>query len=296
MNAEVLRVNSPGDVAENTHLANINALLIFTSQDGLNTGLFHFTDLGVDMEIYNLPLKYQFQSDSKINYFLVGNIGYSRTFATKEIILPPNSNLNYDNHLRTYTAGLGLGIRYKYTDELRFSGGLELIYSRSGASVKQPDDDIGEAIEDFFNKNYNDNISYKFFVESVYKPKLESINPYFKFGYKFYDTKSDFTFEDFSSFKTQSSVVSLSSGFESNELYRYETSYLTLEAYLNAYYLNGAVEKSVHFNKYAKVGAVVYWYLEDGPLWMERLFFEVSTINADGLDGYNYGVGFSLKY
>ncbi|MEA3372024.1 MAG: hypothetical protein U9Q40_11885 [Campylobacterota bacterium] len=296
LNAEVLRVNSPGDVATNTHLANINALLIFTSQDGLNTGLFHFTDIGVDMEIYNLPLKYHFKSDTKLNYFLVGNLGYSRTFATKDILLPTDSRLNYDNHLRTYTAGLGLGVRYKFTDELRVLGGVEFIYSRSGASVKEPGDDFGDAIEDFFNKNYNDNISYKLLLESVYKPKLETFNPYIKLAYKFYDTKSDFTFDAFSSFKTQSSVLSLSSGFESNELWRYKSSYLTLEAYLNAYYLDGAVEKSVHFNKYAKLGGVAYWYLEDGPLWMERVFLEVSTIKADGLDGYNYGVGFSLKY
>jgi len=296
LNAEVLKVNSSDDIAKNTHLANINALLIFTSQNGLNTGLFHFTNIGVDMEIYNLPFEYQFKSDSNVNYFLVGNVGYSRVFVSKDIVLPPNSRLTYDNHLQTYTAGLGMGVRYKLSDELRFLGGLELIYSRSGASVKKPDDDIGDAIEDFFNQNYNDNLSYKFFVETVYRPELESLNPYLKLGYKFYDTKSDFTFDEFTSLTSESSVLSASVGLESNELYRYNSNYLTLEGYLNLNYISGAVEKSVQFDTYSKIGEVAYWYIADDISWIKRFFAEVSSVNADGLDGYNIGVGFTIDY
>lgn len=294
---ETLLANSPGDIAKDAHLANINALLIFTSQDGLNTGLFHFTKVGVDMEIYNLPFKHHFKSSSKINYFLVGNIGYSRVFVSKNAILPPNIQFDYRNHLRTYTAGVGAGVRYKFTEELSFLGGLELIYSRSGASVKKPNDDVGNVIEDFFNKNYNDNISYKFFAETIYKPKLKDINPYLKIAYKFYDTKSEFTFKKFTSFTSESSVVSASLGLESNELYRYDKNYLTLEGYLNFNYLNGSVEKSVKFSTYEKTGAVAYWYIDDdGPSWIKRFFIEGSSVYSDGLSGYNLGVGFTIDY
>ena len=296
VNAETLKANSPGDIAKDAHLANINALLIFTSQNGLNTGLFHFTNVGVDMEIYSLPFEYQFKSDSNINYFLVGNVGYSRVFVSKDIVLPPNSRLTYDNHLRTYTAGLGMGMRYMFSDELRFLGGLEFIYSRSGASVKKPDNDIGDAIEDFFNKNYNDNLSYKFFVEAEYKPKLESFNPYFKIGYNLYDTKSNFTFDELSDIQSESSVVSASIGLESNELFRFDSSYLALEGYLNLNYLSGDVEKSVQFDTYSKVGAVTYLYLDDKNSWIKRFFLEASSVNADGLDGYNIGIGFTINY
>jgi len=234
------------DVAKKAHLANINALLIFTSQDGLNSGLFHFTKVGVDMEVYNLPFEYQFASSSKINYFLVGNVGYSRVFLSQDITLPPSGRLNYDNHLRTYTAGLGGGARYNYTKELHFLVGGELIYSRSGASVKQPDDDLGNAIEDFFNRNYNDNMSYKAFVQAEYKPTFELWNPYATLSYKIFDTKSKFTFKEFSTFKSQSSVISTSFGAESNKLFGDENSYMTLEAYCNLNLLDVAVVASIY--------------------------------------------------
>ena len=143
--------------------ATINTLLIFTAQEGLNSGLYHFTntDIDIDMEIYHLPFKYPIKSDSNIDYFLVGNVGYSRSYLAGAIEeVPGESLLTYLNHIQTYTAGIGGGISYKVTKEVEVSTGVELIYSRSGASVKKPDGDFGDAIEDFFNANYSDNISY----------------------------------------------------------------------------------------------------------------------------------------
>ena len=52
-----------GEIAEEAHIANINTLLIFTSGEGLNSGLYHFSNVGVDMEIYNLPFTYHIESD-----------------------------------------------------------------------------------------------------------------------------------------------------------------------------------------------------------------------------------------
>lgn len=66
------------DIAEKAHLANINALLIFTSQEGLSSGHYRFTNVEVEMDIYHLPFTYHFPSeDGRMNYFVVGNVGYS---------------------------------------------------------------------------------------------------------------------------------------------------------------------------------------------------------------------------
>ena len=284
------------EIAEKAHLANINTLLIFTSQDGLSSGRYNFTNVGVDMEVYKLPFTYQFESEKPLNYFMIGNVGYSRTFISQEIEIPPSSRLNYDNHIRTYTAGLGGGVRYKATEDIHFSGGVQLIYSRSGASVKKPDDQIGDAIEDFFNQDYNDNISYELLAIAEYKPVINDFKPYAAASYKLYETKSTFEFDEFLSFDTESSVTRLAVGFETPGLLHYHSNYLTLEAYVNGNYLTGAVVKSVKFNSYSAVGAVVYWYTPGAPRWAGRFFLEASTVQSDGLDGYNIGVGFTADF
>jgi hypothetical protein len=55
-----LHAETAKEIAEKAHLASINTLLIFTSQEGLSTGRYNFTDVGVDMEIYKLPFTYHF--------------------------------------------------------------------------------------------------------------------------------------------------------------------------------------------------------------------------------------------
>ena len=271
-------------------------MLIFTSQDSLNSGLYHFTDVGVDMHIYHLPFSYTLNPNSEnVEYFLVGNVGYSTVSISKNIVIPPNSRLDYGNHIATYTGGLGVGARYKFRDDFFGDAGAELIYSRSGVNVSKPDDNVGDTIEDFFNKNYNDNISYEFFTDLTYKPKLDFLKPYAKLSYKLYQTKSSFSFDELSSFSTDSSITTLTLGAESETLINFNTNYLTLEAYLNTNYLSGSVASTVKFNKFASVGAVSYLYSKNIS-WIQRYFLELNTVQAEGLSGYNIGVGFTLDY
>ncbi|MBN2816413.1 MAG: hypothetical protein JXQ67_06985 [Campylobacterales bacterium] len=296
LKAEPTVLSTPADIAKEAHLANINALLIFTSQDGLNTGLFHFTKVNVDMQIYNLPFIYHFDSHGDYNYFIVGNVGYSRVFTSQDYVIPPGTRLTADSHLQTYTAGVGVGVRYHLKEELKLLSGVEFIYSRSGVNVVKKDGTIIDPIEDFFNNSYNDNISYKLFFEAEYEPNMPYIEPYFKLGYKFYDTKSDFSFEKLTNFSTQSNVFWASMGLESRKLYETKEGYITIEGYLGANYLEGDVVKSVGFDNYIKLGGVGYFYLEDEESWIERFFLETNTIKAVGLEAYNIGVGFTINY
>lgn len=296
VSALTLHAKTPEEIAQEAHIASINTLLIFTSQEGLNSGLYHFREVGVDMEVYHLPFSYHFESESDLNYFIVGNVGYSRVFISQNVQIPPDSRLDYDNHLRTYTGGLGGGLRYKFTREFSLEGGVELIYSKSGASVKKPDDDTGDAIEDFFNKNYNDNLSYELFVSAEYRPKLNALKPYVVLGYKSYETKSTFSYNELNSFSSDSNILTLSLGVESEELVAFDEKYLTLEGYYHANYLDGEVAQTVKFDTYSTFGGVAYLYTPKGPWWASRFFFELSSVQSSGLDGYNVGVGFTLDY
>jgi len=288
--------DSLSDIAKKAHLASINTLLIFTSQDALSSGTYHFTDVGVDMDILHLPFTYHFPSTDSLNYFIVGNIGYSKTYITQTIQIPDGTRLNNKNHIRTYTAGLGGGIQYKFSPQFYISGGAELIYSKSGVSVLDPNNNIGDAIEDFFNQDYNDNLSYKFFTLAEYNMLIFNNKAYAKIAYKIYETKSTFDLSELSKFTSESSVTTLTLGVETDKLFENSLNYLTLEPYVNANYLNGAVKNSVKFDYYATLGVVAYWYTPKAPWWAQRFFLEASTVKSDGLDGYNIGLGFTLDF
>ncbi|SFV55541.1 hypothetical protein MNB_SM-4-1518 [hydrothermal vent metagenome] len=292
----LVSAKSVEELAKEAYIASINTLLIFTSQEGLNSGLYRFTNVGVDMEVYHLPFTYHLKSDSSINYFIVGNVGYSRVFISKETDIASDVRLNYENHLRTYTAGLGGGARYKFSSDLSAMAGLELIYSKSGASVKKPDDSIGDAIEDFFSQNYNDNLSYEFFANIEYRPTINEYKPYAILTYKMYETKSTFTFDSLTKFSSESSVTTLSLGCETPKLLEFDANSITLEGYYNANYLSGTVKDVVGFDTYSSLGGVVYYNTPDKPWWASHFFFEASTVSSSGLEGYNIGVGFTLDF
>ncbi len=294
---QVIAEDLSPDLVKNAHLANLNTLLIFTSQDGLSSGQYNFTHIGVQMNILHLPFKVQIESNTNLNLFFVGNIGYSRTFISDiKIKKSIDVRLDIDSHIRTYTAGLGAGIRYKIAKKFTFSGGMEVIYSRSGVSLKATDNSIGDAIEDFFRQNYNDNLSYKFFTELEYRPIVAEYKPYAKLSYEVYETKSKFNYEELSKFTTASSVIKLSLGVESEPLYNFGVNYITLETYFNANYLSGVVSDVTQLNKFATFGGIFYYNTPQKKFWSSRYYIEASTVQEKGLEGYNFGIGMSLAF
>ena len=98
------------------------------------------------------------------------------------------------------------------------------------------------------------------------------------------------------SFKTESNVSTLALGAETPGLLYVRSNYLTLEAYLHGNYLSGAVEETVNVDLYSTVGAVAYWYTPGSPGWAGRFFLEVSSVQADNLNGYNIGIGFTAEF
>ena len=157
-------------------------------------------------------------------------------------------------------------------------------------------DSNGDAIEDFFSQNYNDNLSYEFFANIEYRPTINEYKPYAILTYKMYETKSTFTFDSLTKFSSESSVTTLSLGCETPKLFEFDANSITLEGYYNANYLSGTVKDVVGFDTYSSLGGVVYYNTPDKPWWASRFFFEASTVSSSGLEGYNIGVGFTLDF
>lgn len=252
-------------LGEELFKANINTLLIFTSQDGLNTGRYHFKKVNTKMDVAHLPFLYHFHSNTHYNWFILGNVGYSRVYLNDTRKDPSTKRvLTSENNVQTYTAGIGGGLRYKYTKELSVLGGVELIYSRAGVSVK-PKKPLGEAIEGIFESNYNDNLTYKFMLRAEYEKRWREYRPYLKIDLDTYDTKSDFTFKSLSKIHSQSSLVAASLGVESPKIYKQAEKYLTLEAYYHYNYLFGSIKDIVKFDTYSTLGSVLYYYTPKSP-------------------------------
>ena len=287
------------ETAQKVYLANINTLLIFTQESGLSSGKYRFTKANFKMETYTLPFNYQLEPfNEKMNWFVNGGVGYS---ITKQITSTPSTKsgniieLTHDNKLKTYSGGLGGGLRYKSDWGIDFSGGAGLIYSRVGTSVN-PSNDAGDAIKDFFDSNYNDNLTYKFFLSADHEKELFGYKTYLRASFKLYETKSDFTFTELSGFRAQSNVSSLSMGVESAPLLKYEENSVTLEPYVKMNFLQGDIQDVVQFNRYMSLGVLAYYNTPQIPSWAERFYLEVSTVRAEGLEGYNVGIGFTIDY
>jgi len=290
------------ETAEKIYLANINTLLIFTQESGLSSGKYRFTKSNFKMQSYNLPFTYHLKPfNEKMNWFIDGGVGYSITkLITSTPVVAPASNapsieLTHDNKLKTYTGGLGGGLRYRSDWGIDFSIGAGLIYSRVGTSIT-PKDDPGDVIKDVFDSNYNDNITYKFLLLAEHEKKLFGYRTYFKAGMKHYETKSDFTFKELSSFRAQSNVVSLSMGVETKPFFKYKEKDVSFEPYVKMNYIQGDVEDVVQFSRYMNLGLVAYYNTPKEPAWAKRFYLEVSTVRAEGLEGYNVGIGFTIDY
>ena len=290
----------PAETIEKINSATINALMIFTSQDGLNSGEYTFTNTPIDinMKIYHLPFLYNFHSKTNLNYFIIGNVGYNQvSLSGDQKAIPGNqAGLNSFNNINAYTVGLGGGVRYQLLNKLYFSVGTEFIYSRMGISVKS-EQPIEDAIKDFFNKNYSRNITYKLFASAEYRPTFHRFKPYVTLGHRLYETKSSFSLKDLSSFHSVSSVSYITIGAETPPLYSYtKNSFLTAETYFHGHVLDGIVKDVSKVGRYGSFGGILYWNTPNDPWWTSRFFLEAAIVVADGLHGYNIGAGFTLDF
>jgi hypothetical protein len=293
-----LNAENIGDAAKKAYLANINAIMIFTSHDGLNSGLYRFTKADAEMYILHLPLIYHFEPfEEQWNIFFLSGVGYSETTVTSQVQSPlhqDGAELTMEDMLRTYTGGAGLGVRYKTGFDLDVLFGVEVIYSRVKITLRDTNDEIGDFIGSFLDGN--DNFSYKYMFQLFYQREFKGFRPYAKLDFAWYKTNTDFNILDLASFSTQSSVTSINIGAESPKLYTYDGMYMTMEGYINGNYLGGDITSVAKLKSYGELGAVAYWYTQSRPFGIRRYFFELNKINGEGLDGYNIGIGFSVDF
>jgi len=288
------------------YLSLSNAVIVFTSQDGLSSGVYRFTNVDTQMTMYNLPFQYQFDPISEhSNLFLILDLGYSNTRSDRDVYLDNNSSnpvLNIENQLQSYVVGLGIGIRYKATEHSELQFGGELLYSRLGL-FDRTDGSLDDSVVNFFNDT-RDTYSYKLLAEYIYHREIKKHKVYTRFNYKLYKSFSDIKIaeiigeivEDVKSLRSQTSVASVTLSYETNPLYRYHDMSFTMEPYIKGNYIWGDMADIAQINGYATAGMSFYWNTPQKSAYIYRYFIEPSISKGYGIEGLNLGVGFSLDF
>lgn len=291
-------------LAQDAYLATVNAAIVFTSQDGLSSGVYRFTKIDTQMRMYNLPLSYHFDPfTERTNLFMVFDFAYSDTRSDNSVEDVNGTLLNVDNQLQTYVAGIGGGLRYRATDHSDLLIAGELFYSRVGLSVRAEDGLNPGDVTNFFSDDFNQNFSYKLMAEYDYHRNYKGYDLYTKLNYKLYKTLSKLDFSvideivsDLKSLSSQTMVSSLIVGFETEPLYRHNDMSLTLEPYMKGNYIWGDLASIAQVSSYATVGLSVYWNTPEKSAYIYRYFIEPSVSRGNGLEGLNLSLGFSLDF
>jgi len=288
------------------YLSLSNAVIVFTSQDGLSSGVYRFTNIDTQMTMYNLPFQYQFDPLTEhTNLFMILDLGYSNTKSDRDIDVDNNSStpiLNIENQLQSYVVGLGVGVRYKATEHSELQFGGEFIYSRLGLFTRT-DRALDGSVGHFFDDT-RDTYSYKLLAEYIYHRQIHKHKVYTRFNYKLYKSFSDIKIgeivggivDDIKSLRSQTSVASVTLSYETKPLYRYKDMSFTLEPYLKGNYIWGDMAEIAKINGYGTAGLSFYWNTPEKSAYIYRYFIEPSISKGYGIEGLNLGIGFSLDF
>ena len=288
------------------YLSLSNAVVVFTAQDGLSSGVYRFTNVDTEMTMYNLPFQYQFDPlTENSNLFMILDLGYSNTRSDRDVDLDTNSStpiLNISNQLQSYVVGLGIGIRYKATEHSELQFGGEFLYARLGL-FERKGGGLDDSVNNFFGQT-RETYSYKLLAEYIYHRKIREHKVYTRFNYKLYQSFSDIKIgeiidgivEDLKSLRSQTSVASVTLSYETNPLYSYHDMSFTMEPYIKGNYIWGDMADIAQINGYATAGLSFYWNTPEKSANIYRYFIEPSISKGYGIEGLNLGVGFSLDF
>ena len=284
---------------EKALLSNVNTVLIFTSEAGLSSGRYRFTNIDIEMTTYVLPYEHHFDPFSeKMNLFFKGNTGYSVTEFGKNSLTDKSIQdlgITVNTKVRTYSMGAGGGLRYRTDLGIDLLIGAELIFSRIGSDIETKDP-FNDVVDGFFDNEYSDNITYKMRFAAEYKRPYKEYKPYARIGYKTYETAADLDTSNIDDLNVQSSVATITLGTETPSLLKYEDNYLSLEPFIRGNHLYGDAARIVEFDSFMNIGTLAYWNTPHSPQWIKRFFLEVSAARAEGLEGYTFGMGFNINY
>jgi hypothetical protein len=290
---------SADDIVEqlrNISMANINTIVIMTSQDMLTSGSYTFKG-GAKMEIYNLPLYHQFKPFWRnINLFANGSIGYSKTEQDFYYGLDVPDNMNY----QAIPMRFGGGIRYVNSHEFIVLGGFNIIYSHIENNYDYNTEYSREIVkpifDDAFANQTSSSYTYEFFGRAGYYPTWKEWKPYAELTCTFFESTSKVNLKSIIEFDSSSAEVSFRVGCETPRYLHLFNTDLSNEIYLEKNSFAGDIEDTLGFEEYGAVALITHLYLYDMIPLINRLDFQLEKVNGGGIDGYSIGFGTGFSF
>ena len=278
----------------------INSMMIFTSQDSVNSGSYNFSNIDSDLTILHAPFVLNLKPFTpRWNIFLMGGAGYG-ILSAHNIYNANGVDILDGLSLINYSAGIGSGIRYQTDFGLSFAAGIEIIYSLTSFAAISSDSSAQEIIDSINNllkAEHTQSFSNKSIVKIEYDKIFNNYRPYASISASFYGTNTSFDLEDIISLSSNSSLYQLKGGFESPHLYNFTNNqYLTIESYISGNLLDGTVKDVLETDHYFMGGVVGYLYSKEYLKFAHRYFIEYNILEGKGISGYNLGLGFSIDF
>ena len=289
------------DAAKRAYLINVNAVMLFTSQDMLSSGKYKFGD-DDKIHIMNLPFIHHFNPYNRyLNFYVNGSAGYSRRdesldinklFGTSGL---PNDHVEFD----TYALKLGGGVRVTpgYDLEMLFGGALIYTHIKNSYDYNSPESEaiLKPAFDEVFANKNSDNFSYEFFMQYGYFPDFSGWKPYTLLSFHFFETHSDLTING-NDYTTNSSVSKLKAGLRTPELVSVYHVPMSLGGFIEGNLIHGDLDVDLGFDRYGAVGASLHFGTKFYTDLIEELSVEYSRVDGDGISGYNIGMGFDIAF
>ena len=305
----VLSADSKDDLRTSS-LANVNALIILTTQDMLTSGRYTFRD-GGELHIVNFPMYYHFNPIfSDFNLFINGSAGYSKLETEIDLgsSFQPMDEMEYE----TIALRLGGGMRYNSSFGIDFLIGFDFIYSRikNRYEYNSPESNmiLKPLLDAAFANQYSNAYTYELFWQAGYTPVWAEWKPYVILTLNYFDTKQDLSVKELSSFRSTSGGSRLKFGFETPQFIHFFDTGLSTEFFLAGNTFTGGVKETLGFEGYGSSAAILHLYIDSkfyGPVdealyhvpsIVNRIDLMVERVVGDGIQGYNIGFGAGFNF
>ena len=310
-----LQADALTDDLRDSSLANVNALIILTTQDMLTSGKYTFSDGGT-IKIYNIPTYYHFNPFvNNFNFFVNGSLGYSvlnNKIDFQADIPDPRYRPADDIEYETIAVRLGGGVRYVSSIDIYALVGFDYIYSsiKNSYDYNSPgsQEDLRPIFEAAFANQKSHAYTYELFWKIGYAPSWAEWKPYVELQVNYFDTKSDLSTSELLSFRSTSGGSRLKVGFETPQFINVGKTGLSLEFYISGNAFIGDVKETLGFDGYGSSAALMHLYFHKGfygevddmlyhaPSLLDRIDLMVESVEGNGISGYNIGLSAGFDF